>query len=169
MVDDYPPTRKIDENDEDDNFFSHDNEKNDRLGFIRKVYGILSAQLCLTASAIAAVKMVPGWNEAIQTPGMSALCMGLLVISIVVEIAIVCCKDVARKSPQNYIYLFVFTICQAFVFAFICSFYPGEIVMSAAGLTALVTVALTFYACTTKTDFTMCGGLFYIMFVYNVI
>ena len=30
-------------------------------------------------------------------------------------------------------------------------------------MTAAVTVALTFYACTTKTDFTMCGGLFFIL------
>ena len=165
MVDDYPPTRNNKDIDDDDNFLSHDPDKVDRLGFIRKVYGILSVQLCLTASAITAVKVIPGWNEEIQTPGMSSLAMGLLLISIVIEFAIICCKDVSRKSPQNYIYLFTFTICQAFVFAYICSFYPSENVLSAAGLTALVTVALTFYACTTKTDFTMCGGLFYIMCV----
>ena len=32
-----------------------DGEKNDRMGFIRKVYGILAAQLSFTALAIAAV------------------------------------------------------------------------------------------------------------------
>ena len=31
----------------------------DRLGFIRKVYGILSVQLCITAGAISAVKLNP--------------------------------------------------------------------------------------------------------------
>ena len=30
-------------------------------------------------------------------------------------------------------------------------------------MTVAVTTALTFYACTTKTDFTLCGGLFFIM------
>ena len=35
--------------------------------------------------------------------------------------------------------------------------------MTAAGMTAAVTIGLTYYACTTKTDFTMCGGLFFIM------
>ena len=30
-------------------------------------------------------------------------------------------------------------------------------------MTSAVTVALTYYACTTKTDFTMCGGLFFIL------
>ena len=85
--------------DDDDNFMSYDADKDDRLGFIRKVYGILSVQLCLTASAITAVKVIPGWNEAIQTPGMTSLCLGLLLISIVIEFAIICCKDVSRRSP----------------------------------------------------------------------
>merc|ERR1712038_1984575 len=43
------------------------------------------------------------------------------------------------------------------------SFYSASDVMTAALMTAGVTVALTLYACTTKTDFTMCGGLFFIM------
>ena len=35
----------------------------DRLGFIRKVYGILSVQMTITATAITAVKLNPSWNE----------------------------------------------------------------------------------------------------------
>ena len=37
--------------------------REDRLGFIRKVYGILSTQLCLTFGAIAIVKASPELNE----------------------------------------------------------------------------------------------------------
>ena len=55
---------KIDSPDNfDDNFQNQD--KNDQMGFIRKVYGILSVQLSLTAGAIGAVKLIPGWNEGI--------------------------------------------------------------------------------------------------------
>merc|ERR1712165_236408 len=96
---------------------------------------------------------------------MGGLAMGLLIISIVIECAILCCKSVARKTPMNYILLFIFTACQAFVFSFICAQYPASDCLTAAGMTAAVTVALTFYACTTKTDFTVCGGLFFIMFI----
>ena len=164
MVDDFPPQTKT--SDDDDGFFSANSpEKEDRLGFIRKVYGILSVQLCLTTGAIASVKAIDGWNEAMQMPTMGATAMGLLFLSIVIEIAIVCCQSVARKTPTNYIMLFAFTACQAFVFAYICAFYPTDKVLSAAGTTALVTVALTFYACTTKTDITICGGLLYIMVI----
>ena len=137
----------------------------DRLGFIRKVYGILSVQLCLTAGSITAVKTVPGWSEGVQTPAMFGLAIGLIFVALIIECAIFCCKSVARTSPTNYICLFVFTACQAFILSVICAPYPDSTVLAAAGMTALVTVALTFYACTTKTDFTMCGGLFLLLFV----
>ena len=137
--------------------------REDRLGFIRKVYGILSTQLLLTFGAIAATKAVPELNETMQSPMVAGFAMGLLIISVCIECAILCCKSVARKTPTNYILLFIFTLCQAFVFASICSHYPSSDVLTAAGMTAAVTVALTFYACTTKTDFTMCGGLFFIL------
>ena len=87
----------------------HDHE--DRLGFIRKVYGILSVQLCLTAAVITAVKTVPGWNERMQQPAMAGLAMTLLFTSIFIECAILCCKSVARKTPWNYVLLFTFTAC----------------------------------------------------------
>ena len=105
----------------DDDLQPRNHDKEDRLGFIRKVYGILSVQLCLTAGAITAVKTIPGWNEGMGTPAMGGLAMGLLIMAIVIQCAILCCKDVARKSPSNYILLFIFTACKAFVFSFICS------------------------------------------------
>ena len=59
-------------------------DKEDRMGFIRKVYGILSVQLCLTAGGITAVKCVPGWNEAVQTPAMMGLAYGLIFIALII-------------------------------------------------------------------------------------
>lgn len=66
--------------------------------------------------------------------------------------------------PNNYIALSLFTFCMSVIVAAICgsvyNFYQengGFIVMAAALLTFGVTIALTLYACTTKTDFTMMG------------
>ena len=84
-------------------------ERLDRLQFIRKVYGILSVQLTLTAACICAVKLIPGWNSGIQALWPFAL--GAILISIIVEIALICCRSVARKVPTNYILLLVFTLC----------------------------------------------------------
>ena len=82
---------------------------------------------------------------------------------ILIQCAIMCCKSVARKSPNNYILLFVFTACEAFCFSTICAHYPINDCLLAAGMTTAVTLALTFYACTTKSDFTTCGSLFFIL------
>ena len=70
---------------------------------------------------------------------------------------------VARKVPTNYILLLIFTLCQAFAFAFICSAYTGTSVMAAAGMTAGVTIVLTLYALCTRTDFTAKGGAFCVL------
>ncbi len=45
----------------------------------------------------------------------------------------------------------------------VTTMYDAESVLSSALMTAGMTVALTIYAFTTKTDFTVCGGLFFVM------
>lgn len=92
-----------------------------------------------------------------------AIC--LVILSIGIECAILCCKSVARKVPVNYILLLIFTLCQAFYFSVITTMYTASSVLAAAGMTSFMTVAITFYACTTKTDFTACGGLFFCIFI----
>ena len=83
--------------------------------------------------------------------------MGAMIGAFIIEIALICCSSVARKVPLNFILLAVFTLLEAFVFAFICASYNAASCIMAAGMTAGVTVALTLYAVFTKTDFTVCG------------
>ena len=135
----------------------------DRLNFIRKVYSILTVQLSITAGAVTAVKLSPELDETFQSPTINGISIGLLVAAIFIQCALLCCKSVARKVPTNYILLFLFTGCFTFVVCAFTSFYPASDVLTAAIMTAGVTFALTLYACTTKTDFTMCGGLFFIL------
>ena len=87
----------------------------------------------------------------------------LVLIAFVVQIMIVCCREFSRKVPINYILLAIFTLCETFLLSFICSNYPKDIVLLSAAMTFAVTAALTAYAMTTKTDFTICGGLIWIM------
>ena len=42
-----------------------------------------------------------------------------------------------------------------------CSYYDKKIVFSAAAMTCGATLAITTYACTTKKDFTLCGGMLF--------
>ena len=129
-----------------------------RLGFIRKVYGIICFQLMITVllcglTFISSVKTFYLNNVAIFW-----VCLGL---SIVIVIPLICCKKVARTVPTNYILLTLWTICEAYMVATCCCFYDEKVVLCAASMTLAVTVAITAYACTTKTDFTFLGALLF--------
>ena len=140
-----------------------DLERQDRLGFIKKVYTILSVQLIITASSIAAVKLTPGLNSSFKGFGVWAIVA--LLVAIVIEIMILCVRRLARKVPVNYLLLLVFTLCEAFAFSVICSYYSVQTTLAAAGTTAAITVALTAYAMLTNTDFTMMGGMIVVVSV----
>ena len=77
----------------------------------------------------------------------------------VIEIAIMCCRDFARRVPINYIALLVFTLLESFALAVICAKYEKVVCLMAAGSTAAVTCGLTSYAFWTKRDFSVLGQL----------
>lgn len=78
-------------------------------------------------------------------------------------ICLFCYKSLSRKVPVNYILLFIFTVAESFTVAYICILsYPMNVLIALI-LTAIVVVALTVYAFTSKTDFTMMGGIFFIL------
>ena len=133
-----------------------------RMGFIRKVYGILSAQLVLTFGFIL-LGTIPAVNSALfSNPGttMTFFCIAL-VLSFVTLIPLACVRSIGRSVPINYILLFAFTLCESYMLMLCCAKYNAEVVIAAAALTAGVTVALTIYAFTTKTDFTWLGGMLF--------
>lgn len=130
-----------------------------RLGFIRKVYSILLMQVAITAAlTIATLSSMRLRAFMIATPGMMWGAIALYVSSLY---ALACYSKVARSVPINYILLFVFTVSMSWVVAFISSLYSPQVVTSAAILTALMMIGLTAYACYTKTDFTMMGGMLF--------
>lgn len=72
--------------------------------------------------------------------------------------------------PTNYILLGVFTLCMSFLVSnTVMQVQEPIIVVEAAALTLGITVAITVYAARTKTDFTVCGPVFYIIFFLSLI
>jgi len=126
-----------------------------RSGFIRKVYGILSCQLVLTAIIAYPIQsMDQVW---VQSHGQ--VCQACMILSCVLVLGVgCCCSEMARKVPYNYIFLLVVTVCEAVMVGFVCAMYTGESVLLATVLTAGIFMGLTLYAFTTKTDFTGMGG-----------
>lgn len=127
-----------------------------RLGFIRKVYSLLTAQLVLTMGFIAVFvfyEPVAAFSQA-----NPALLWAAIICSFVFLITLACCPGIRRKSPHNMIFLFLFTACEGWLVGAICSTYKVNEVLIAVGVTAGVVFALTVFAMQTKIDFTACGG-----------
>ena len=135
-----------------------DPEKTIRLGFIRKVYGILSIQLLITFAfvSITFIKKVRKYLS--ENFLLFYIC---LVLSIILCIILICVKKIAKKFPINYILLIIWTICESYLLATASSYYNYKLVISAIGITIGLFIGITIYAIKSKTNFTYCGGFLF--------
>lgn len=121
-----------------------------RMGFVRKVYGILSMQLLLTV-LIAGAVMSQGRMWAIDNSWIIYLCS---FTTMALMCAMICAQNIMRKFPTNYILLLLFTASEAVLIGVICSSYSVETVVASVAVTVAIFVTMSLYACFTKTDFT---------------
>ena len=131
-----------------------------RLGFIRKVYGILTVQLFIT-TIFTLISMVSSSVKIFFLEHIGILLL-MFLITIILPIVIVCCPGIMRQVPQNYIILLIFTLGKSYLVGFICAYTKPQIVFMAASMTFVMVIALTLYAINTSTDITMKGGLIFI-------
>lgn len=128
-----------------------------RHGFIQKVYGILGSQLVVT-TAIGALVMHFGESLAKSNP---VLVMAVMITSMVISVGMMfvfmCFPNLMRTAPTNYIILLLFTLAQSIMIGFTCIQYTTGSVLMVFGITALVVVSLTLFACQVKYDFTGMG------------
>lgn len=128
-----------------------------RLGFIKKVYGILTVQLISTVIVATPVSLTIK-SIVTRNPALAmSLMIGSLVLSVTTICAMTCCPGLTRSFPTNYIMLGVFTITESILVGATCARYPPELVLGCAAATAVIFLGLTMYAWTTKSDFTGCG------------
>ncbi|CAG5130565.1 unnamed protein product [Candidula unifasciata] len=148
-----------------DNYFNESSfsEKNVRLGFIRKVYAILFIQIGITAAMISLFLFVDEVKHySNSNPWMWILAF---VLTFVILIVLACCPDFRRQSPINMILLMAFTLCEGFLLGAVSSHYGRDEVLMAVGITALVALALTIFAFQTRWDFTMMGGMLFVLVI----
>lgn len=141
-----------------------------RLGFIRKVYAILLCQVLFTVIMCSLSVMIPSY-AAFQLENIGLFWISFIG-SIVSILLIICVRSLSRTVPTNYILLSVFTLCEGYLVSVICGLTSPEIVLMAAVMCLIVVVALTIYAFTTKTDFTLMGSALFIfgavMFIFAI-
>ncbi|VDM92054.1 unnamed protein product [Onchocerca ochengi] len=119
---------------------------NIRLGFLRKIFGILSVQLLITAiicTALYATEEIRLFlQEQLWIVLMSVICSFALLFAMFIH---------ARSVPLNYILLVSWTVMQSIT---IVSFFDVKVVIEAVALTALTVISLFIYtASQSKRDF----------------
>lgn len=132
-----------------------------RLGFLRKVYGILTTQLALTAVVGFIFMMHEGVKGFVQSnPWM-------IMLAFVGTLATLFPLMIKRQEyPTNYILLGLFTLMEAYTVGVIVTMYDKLVVLEAVLLTLGVTIALTAYTLQSRRDFSSWGaGLFACLWV----
>nr|XP_033815524.1 protein lifeguard 4 [Geotrypetes seraphini] len=127
-----------------------------RMGFLRKVYSILSIQVLLTTVA-ASVFL---YFESVQTFVHES--PALLFVSAVGCFGTIIALALYRhQHPINLFLLFGFTLLEAVTVAITVTFYEVSVVLQAFILTTAVFLGLTAYTLQSKKDFSKFGaGLF---------
>lgn len=142
-----------------------------RNGFIRKVYGILSAQLLLTAAVAAPLVMDGEVRDWIHSQGQPCI-IAVSVLNIALVCAMACCQSATRSFPMNYIMLFAFTATEGFLVGVICSTYTLDSVLYAVLATGFLVGCLTLFAIATKSDFTGMGVYLFaamiVLFIFGI-
>mmetsp|Transcript_68436 Transcript_68436/g.107589 ORF Transcript_68436/g.107589 Transcript_68436/m.107589 type:complete len:251 (+) Transcript_68436:92-844(+) len=141
-----------------------------RHGFIRKVFGILGAQLVGTSVVAGSIAVLGAKLVAYNPVLVSVLMVLSMVMLISMTCVFICCPDTMRTTPQNYILLSLFTLAEAVLVGFICVQYTIQSVLVTFAVTALVTLALMLFSFQTTYDFTgflpyMFAGCLVLMFM----
>ncbi|KAI1294754.1 Protein lifeguard 1 [Halotydeus destructor] len=141
-----------------------------RLAFIRKVYGIISAQLAVTFVPVILLTIYKVNNpkrveqfladNALLTIGVL---LGMAIVMVGLSCAMSCCQSVRRTYPWNFIVLSVYTMATTVLVTFCTISYDAKSVALAVGLTMAITLGLTIFAFQTKIDFTVYMQLVFVV------
>lgn len=122
--------------------------KHVRLGFMRKVYGLLAVQLTITTIIGAVFMFTPGVKEFVQSKPLFLFPAFFLSIGLLIALHIK-----RKESPINLILLAAFTVVEAYTVGVLVTFFDQSVVIQAFFLTAAVVIGLTAFTFQTKRDF----------------
>jgi protein lifeguard len=130
---------------------------NVRLGFLRKVYGILAVQLAVTTAICALCMVQPIRGAVLAATGLLAL------FGIIATFGCIFALMVYKESyPLNMKLLAAFTVGESILVGTICAQYAaaglGYLVLEALVITLTIFSSLTAYCLTSKKDFSFMGA-----------
>ncbi|MCP4753196.1 MAG: Bax inhibitor-1/YccA family protein [Proteobacteria bacterium] len=123
----------------------------ERMAFLKKIYGLLSISIFLAAGA--------SWATINSEPFLATV-LNNYMLFIILEFAVIFLTMWARKKETlGLVALFSFTMLTGVTTAPILLRYSGATVTNAAFLTGIVFAGLSFYAIVSKKDFSFLGGM----------
>ncbi|EAR83337.2 inhibitor of apoptosis-promoting Bax1 protein (macronuclear) [Tetrahymena thermophila SB210] len=140
--------------------------KNVRLGFVRKVFSILSIQLAFTALMIFMSQQSRSFRL-FQAQNVWLFTLST-VLTVAISIGMYCVPALTKKVPINYFALGLFTVCEGYTVSAFTLQYSKLVVLQAGFLTAGATILLFLYACTTKKDVTIMNSSLF-MFISSLL
>jgi len=134
-----------------------------RAGFLRKVYGLLSAQLIFTVAMASLCMLTPLIRDAFLNLARSLNGWYRLVTLIPSLLSLVALNSGAKdKYPANYVFLFLFTVGNSIQVCYVCSVFQalgyGHLVLQAAGVTTAIFLGLSAYVHYSGKDFSYFKG-----------
>ncbi|KAL1548550.1 BI1-like protein [Salvia divinorum] len=130
-----------------------------RWGFIRKVYGILAAQILVTTAVTAATVLYAPINDLLRANS------GFLLFLVFTPFILLWPLHIYRqKHPLNLVFLGLFTASMSLTVGVSCANTEGRLVLEALILTSAVVSALTgytFWAAKKGKDFSFLGPILF--------
>ena len=126
-----------------------DDERDEHIGFIRKVLGIVAAQMLVTFSMSLAASFDDKIGRLVKNPFVYLSSMMLLMTCFCI---LMCSSHVRKSVPQNYFWLFGFTLGESVMIAAIASELKTESVVTSIMATCVLTACLFFAALKTSTS-----------------
>ena len=130
-----------------------------RMGFVRKVYGIVCAELLFTAIWAAFVYNTPWLARIVVGNNFLGVIFGI--VAFVGTLTLALNRSIARTVPLNYAILSAVTFSLAWSVSYLTTFYPASIILTAAFSTAAAVAGITYYAMTSTTDYNYAKAFLY--------
>eukprot|EP01006_Ploeotia_vitrea_P021846 TRINITY_DN54258_c0_g1_i2.p2 TRINITY_DN54258_c0_g1~~TRINITY_DN54258_c0_g1_i2.p2 ORF type:complete len:261 (+),score=130.39 TRINITY_DN54258_c0_g1_i2:13-795(+) len=138
-----------------------------RLGFIRKVYGIVTLQLLLSLVAVGIGLFNDTVKAYVQTH--ENFLYAIMGVTFGLMLVMTCFSGLMRSFPINVILLFFFTAFMSILLMAVTSFYDTRIVYQALIVTAFISIGLTAYTFQSDRDFSQMGTYLFVFLMVLVI
>lgn len=128
-----------------------------RLGFLKKVYGLLTIQLLITVG-VGAIFMLSGDPVKEYVFENAWVVYVSCIVGFIILIAL---HFKRREHPTNLILLMAFTLSQSLLIGIVVSLFDAMIVIEAFFITFFIVLSLTLYTFQSKKDFSSMGAGLY--------